>query len=102
MICEQLLVSEEAARDAFDEVELLIALVALDCSKDATLRVDHLSFGIIRREGMMYGRVARPVRLLNLRRSGGVHPWVTEGIFNGDSERFEDTLRQFEKRFGAQ
>jgi len=101
IICEQLLVSDETARDAFDQVELLIALVAFDCSKDTNLHVEFLSFGIIRREGIMYGRVARPVRILNLKRSAGVHPWVTEGIFNGESERFEEILRIFEQRFGT-
>jgi hypothetical protein len=98
---EHLLLSDEAVRKAFEQLEILMMLVSIDASSDATLDVRYSSAGIIRRIGGMLSAEARPVVELERLRSGGVHPWISEGLFNGDGDRLNDCISQFNASFAT-
>ena len=78
---EQLLVSEESVRNAFDEFELLMTLIAFDCLANPNLDVRFVSVGIIRRLGGIYFGAARPVSELERRRVDGIPPVDRSGAF---------------------
>jgi hypothetical protein len=98
---EQLLVSEESVRVAFDELELLMMLIAFDSGANSALDVRFASVGIIRRLGGLYFGAARPVSELERQRVDGVHPWTTIGLFDSDKDRLEALLARFNSTFAT-
>jgi len=92
---DQLLISDESTRAAFDRLELLTVLLALFCRSDPELYLRPASAGIIRRGGSFFSVTARPVSELEAKRIDGVHPWIALGLFDRDQERFEEALTGF-------
>ena len=95
VISEQLLLSKETVRRAFDELELMMALTSFDAQSNPLLWVRYASYGIIRREGNYLSGRARPVVELEAAAIDGVHPWIAEGLFEGSSERLQAALDSF-------
>jgi len=98
---EQLLVSDESVRAAFDRLELLMMLIAFDCQANSELDVRFASTGIIRRFGSFYVGAALPVSELERLRVDGIHPWIALGLFGGNSDRFEELLTRFNGTFST-
>ena len=92
---DQLLISDESTRAAFDQLELLIVLLALFCRSDSDLHHRPASAGIVRRGGNFLLMTALPVSVLEAKRVNGVYPWIALGLFDGDDERFEEALTGF-------
>lgn len=101
LLCEHLLVTEEALRASFEMFELFMALVTSDSRQNSGLEIQYVSLGIIRHEGSVFGNTARPVRVLRSMSSAGSHPWVAQGVFGGDESRFDRALQEFEQWWNA-
>ena len=98
---EHLRESESAIRDAFDELELMMALVGIDSQSDSSVDVRYASDGIIRRHGNFYMMGALPAVQLDAARVDGVHPWIAEGLFGGDAARLDAALQSFNSTFAT-
>ena len=98
---EHLRETEETVRAAFDELELMMVLVSIDSAANQSLEVRHASDGIIRRRGGMLSVIAHPVERLESVRLNGVHPWIIEGLFDGDEARLEAALQRFNSDFAT-
>lgn len=100
-IREHLHETEVTVRAAFDEMELMMALVSIDSNTNSSLEVRYASDGIIRRQSNIFGGIALPAVQLESASVNGVHPWIAEGLFDGDGTRLEKALQSFMSTFTA-
>jgi hypothetical protein len=91
--------SDQRVRAAFDQLELLMALLSFYSTSNSELEIRFASTGIIRRQGGIFFGGALPVSDLEKLRKEGAHPWIALGLFDGDQVRFEEALARFNSEF---
>ena len=97
---EVLLLSRTAIQRAYERFELLLQLVTLDTKGEDTVAY-YKSTGAMEHEGMIFAVRPRPVVELEREAQGGVHPWITAGLFGSDQARLDELLAQFESLFST-